>query len=610
MTALLLFLRTWQRQSPRFFDLLACLAIAAPIILIYLQVGAHTFVPWDDQLYVFANRWTLQGLTPETFVWAWTNLDAVNFHPLTWLTHLSDVSLFQGDAGMHALHNVVWHVLASLLAFFAIRRWFGSGSLAFLFAFVFAVHPANVESVAWISQRKSVMSAVFWFLTIWAYARYVEKPELKRYLLIIVLFWTGLLCKAAGVTLPFVMLLVDLFWHQRARVPWIGREAPSIRGYFVSADFRRLLGLVAEKLPLFFLSAVVSVLTFVAQRDGGAMPTTDQLPLIHRLASVSRGYTAYLWMFLAPGRLSGMYEHILPLFREMMLYSSALICITLLFLRVHRDRPILIIGWLWFLGTLVPMIGLVQVGSQAYADRYMYLSMGGLCLCLWGLAQWLVQSREARVLVIGGALTLWAGYLCLAAYIQVPAWKSGLTFFTNALAASGRYRYTIINTASQLHSAGFLDDAIKLLTPASKDKAEARASMGLVKLSKGDRAEGLKDLDSAIEMESVMDELAPTVLIAIANEYMAEHRYTDTINLSRRVLHSTNGALSWNLLTETLRKQATMLYISALELRKADPASDRSPSNKMQIKPKGTSESSATTAIFRIENPEKPEKRY
>jgi hypothetical protein len=571
------------RNPDRLWLILGSLALLTIAGVIYMQVAGHDFVAFDDHLYVFSNQQVLQGLNWEGVKYSFYSLDAVNFHPFTWLSHMADVSMFgPGDPGMHSLHNAIWHAGAGILAFLAIRRWFGSAWLGFFFACVFVAHPANVESVAWISQRKSVINAFFVFATILAYARYLESRTLARYISVILLFWCSMLAKSASVTLPFLMLVVDVLWHRRARLPWIGPEAPGLAHWWNTGECRRLLYLAVEKLPLIFLSAVVSSITFIAQRDGGAMPPTDFLGYVGRFYNAANGYITYILMFLFPRELSGFYPQVPVNYVQMYLNYTILACITLLCLRVHRTRPLLLIGWLWFIGTLVPMIGLVQVGAQAYADRYLYLSIGGLCLIAWEIGKWLTDRGEARPVALGALAGVWIATLTITATGQVFTWRDSYTFFNNTLEVTGRHRFSIINTAGQAASARDFDRAEALLGPGSEFSAEARALLGMIQLGRGDLKKGREILEQALLMSHSRDAIPSNALFTLARLQHSEGDREEALRNVRRVRRMLPISDSWNKTDNAMRAVVTQFYLALLQAEAA-------PDETYQTEPMDTS---------------------
>lgn len=548
---------SWTQNPGRFWRLLGSIMLAAVVGGLYLQVAGHGFLNWDDQLYVYSNRWVVEGLTPQTIRWAFENLDAVNYHPLTWLSHLLDVSLFREQAGLQKLQNPLWHAAAAILAFFAFSRWLGRPWMAFFIALVWALHPVNVENVAWLSQRKSVINAFFCFATILAYARYCEKSTLGRYLGVILLFWTSLLAKSASVTLPFVLLLFDILWHRRACVPWLGAEPLGLRAWWQSGEAGRLVRILVEKLPLVFLSLLVSVLTYIAQRDGGAMPPESHLGFLSRLMNATRGYLAYLEMFLFPTELAGFYPQGTLTRQQFTLGVCLLSVLTLLALMLQRTRPLILIGWLWFVGSLIPMIGLVQVGAQAYADRYLYLAMPGLLLVVWELGRMLRDSGTARLSVLSALAAVWMFSLSLLCYAQVFYWRDSLAFFSRTLEITGRHRFSVINTASELIRTGDTRGARNLLSEGRRHSTAARV---LTAISYSVDGESQKALELAKEAYADAPQDFDTGELLTLVSMKLRNNETDGVRpLLRQVLFKTHGYPHWNIRKANHRKWAEQM---------------------------------------------------
>ena len=365
----------------------------------YAQVGGFGFVNFDDPDYVAENPHVRGGITADGVRWAFTSGDAANWFPLTRLSHMLDVELFGLRAGWHHLVNVLIHALAALLLFGFLNRATQARWPSALAAFLFALHPLHVESVAWIAERKDVLSALFWFLALWAYVR-------GRKWLVLAAFCLGLMAKLMIVTLPFVLLLMDVWPLRRPRAA----------------------SLIWGKLPLFALSAAAAVATYLVQRESGAVQALEQFPLGLRIENALVTYLVYLLRTIWPARLAAFYPYPahIPLWQAA-LAAAPLAGITAAVLRLRRDRPYLAVGWLWFLGTLVPVIGLVQVGAQARADRYMYVPMAGLAIMLsWGIAelQWKWAPATAATFVA----------VCMAlTAVQAGYWRSSETLFGHAL---------------------------------------------------------------------------------------------------------------------------------------------------------------------------------
>jgi Flp pilus assembly protein TadD len=393
-------------------EIAVCLGLAALTLGAMGHAYANGFVNYDDGDYVVRNAQVREGLSWAGTVWAFATTHAANWHPLTWLSLQLDAALF-GSASAWGFHltNVLLHTANVVLLFLALRRLTGAVWRSAAVAALFAVHPAHVESVAWVAERKDVLSGLFWMLTLLAYAFYAERPNWQRYLLVLAAFALGLMAKPMLVTLPCVLLLLD-YWPLQ-RVPAACGSVPG----------RKRLGiLLVEKLPLFALTAAACLVTLYAQRQGGAVNTLEQLPLRDRLLNTAAAYTGYLAELVWPAGLAPFYPH--P--REHLLLEQAvragvvLALITGVVIWAWRRRY-LTVGWLWFLGTLVPVIGLVQVGGQAMADRYTYIPYIGLFIAL----VWLAADLAAPWSEWASALIPWVAGLLLR--VGIP---SGVTYFT------------------------------------------------------------------------------------------------------------------------------------------------------------------------------------
>jgi tetratricopeptide (TPR) repeat protein len=394
-------------------DLWICLLLLAATLAVYSQVRHYEFVNYDDPEYVGENIHVRAGLTADSLVWALTSFDAANWFPLTWITHMADCQFFGMESGWHHLTNVWLHALNALLLFAVLKRMTRARWPSALVAFLFALHPLHVESVAWVAERKDVLSAFFWFLTLWCYARYVERPGVRRYLTVVLAFSLGLMAKPMIVTLPFVLLLLDV-WPLR-RAPW---AKP------------RLL----EKLPLLALAAGASLVTFLAQRSSGAVAPLAGTPLALRLENALVSYMVYIGGMLWPAGLAVLYPlpRALPVL-GVVAAGLVLAGISLVVARQWRARPYLAVGWCWYLGTLVPVIGLVQVGTQSHADRYTYVPMIGLTIMLaWGAAELVERRPRARNAVIAAAVVTCSASLAVT-WFQIQYWASTETLLGHTL---------------------------------------------------------------------------------------------------------------------------------------------------------------------------------
>lgn len=483
-------------------EILICLVLALVIDAIYWQVGSHKFINLDDDVYVYNNPAVLAGLTTQGFKWAFTAFQSANWHPLTWLSHMLDVQLFGLNAGRHLYTNLAFHILNTLLLFLALRRMTGAIWRSALVAALFAVHPLHVESVAWVSERKDVLSTFFWLLTLWAYARYAEQTaSWGRYVLVVVSLALGLMAKPMLVTLPFVLLLLD-YWPLN-RLRW--EPAEGLKSLLVKA-----LPLVREKLPLFALVVASSVVTYFAQQYGGAVKSLTRFPLSLRLSNVAVSYVSYIGKMLWPGNLAVYYPYERTL-HPVKAIGAALLLLSLTALAIYaaRRRRYFLTGWLWYLGTLVPVIGLVQVGEQALADRYTYVPLIGLfVIIVWGAADALEKSRWRQ-----GVTAFAAGILVLLsvlAWQQVGRWRDSLTLYEHTLSVTANNYVIQTNLGHVLSSdeiyvnAGRRPEGIEHLREALRIEPyffEAHNSIGAALLGEQKFDEALKHFEIASRLQ-------------------------------------------------------------------------------------------------------------
>jgi tetratricopeptide (TPR) repeat protein len=428
--------RSWNRKV-----LYCALGLAAIVVALYWRALDNQFVNFDDDTYVFSNDHVKAGLTLDGLRWAFTDISNGNWHPLTWLTHMLDVQWFGMNAADHHLVSVLWHAANSALLLAAL--WYMTGCLwrsAFVAA-LFALHPLRVESVAWVSERKDVLSSFFYFSTIWCYAWYTRRPQSwARYAAVAGLLSLGLMSKPSVVTAPFLLLLLD-YWPLRRQEP--------------------LSVLLREKIPFFALAIAVSVATFFGQREVGATKTIDHLSLSDRLANPVISYVRYLAKIFWPHPLAVLY----PFERNLSMLSAAASCLLLLaisivvILRGRRFRY-LPVGWFWFLGVMVPMVGLVQVGWQGYADRYTYVPSVGIFIALVWLAADSIENLKARrEIAIAAALILFPA-LAFATWSQLPYWHDDVTLFQHAIDATPANPLAQYHVGDDLLEQGHSSEAI------------------------------------------------------------------------------------------------------------------------------------------------------
>ncbi len=397
---------------------------AVPIVGLLLLLGTlalyypalqNGFVNYDDPAYVTSNFHVQQGLTSRSVAWAFTSTAEANWHPLTWISHMLDVQLFGLRPAGHHAQSVLWHAVNVVLLFLLLAKATGFVGRSVLVAGLFAVHPLNVESVAWVAERKTVLCTFFFLLALGAYGWYVKRPRAVRYLLVALLFALGLMAKPMAITFPFALLLIDFWPLQR----------------FPETSISQL---ALEKIPLLALSAASAAITLYAQRAGGAVGSTELLPLAMRVKNAIYSYLIYVEKALWPSRLAVFYPHpedLLALWKVLGA-AAVLAAVTALFWH-FRERRYLLLGWLWFLGTLAPVIGIVQVGRQAWADRYAYLPLWGLFV----IGVWLVSEGAARISLSRAAQAAIASAVLLgysvAAHSQIEYWRDSYRLFAHTI---------------------------------------------------------------------------------------------------------------------------------------------------------------------------------
>ena len=415
------------KQTPnRFAILCISFGLFLATLLIYAPVYHFGFVNFDDPDYVTNNPHVRDGLTTSSVVWAVTSTEAANWFPATRLSHLVDVSIFDLRPGGHHFTNAFLHALATVFLFAFLNAATGAAWPSAFVAMLFAVHPLHVESVAWIAERKDVLSALFWFVALWSYVR-------RHYWLTLLAFCLGLMAKPMVVTLPFVLLLLDI---------WPLRQ-----------PFRSALRV---KIPILVLSAASAVATYLVQRSSGAVREVGHFPLGLRMENAVVSYAAYIVRMFWPERLAVFYPYPqqLPVW-QIALSALLLTGITIIVVRERRSRPYLAVGWLWYLGTLVPVIGLIQVGSQARADRYMYLPMVGLGIMLvWGLTE-VLKKRVAISAAVVASLAC-----AVLAEAQIQYWRNSETLFRHALDVTNGNYLAHHNLGVALADDGRFDEAI------------------------------------------------------------------------------------------------------------------------------------------------------
>jgi tetratricopeptide (TPR) repeat protein len=409
------------------------LTLALATLVVYWQVHNYGFVNYDDLTYVSKNQNIQSGITWESVKWAFATGHAGNWHPLTWISHMLDWQLFGTNAGWHHLTSLLLHIANALLLFAVLKRMTNTLWRSAFVAAVFALHPLHVESVAWIAERKDVLSTFFWMLTMAAYLRYVQRPGPVRYLLALLFFAMGLMAKPMLVTLPFVLLLLDYWPLGRLQfgqnVKHLGRQRSKSTN--AVSQRRPLYHLLWEKVPFLAISTISSVVTFLVQRSAGAV---KEASFTIRIANAFVSYGKYIGKTIWPSRLAMFYPYPdkADLIWQAVVFASLLVIISVAVVCLMRRRRYLLTGWLWYLGTLVPVIGLVQVGDQALADRYSYIPLTGLFIIIaWGVSDLIAKWRFRKPALAASAIAVLLA-LSICAHRQQRHWRNTTTLCEHA----------------------------------------------------------------------------------------------------------------------------------------------------------------------------------
>jgi len=472
-----------------------CLCLAAAIAAVYSPVRHFGFTNYDDGEYIAKNAHVQSGLTLRGMVWAFTTNHAGNWHPLTWLSHMLDWQLWRGKAGAHHLVNVLLHVANTLLLFGVLRRMTAAPWRSALVAGLFALHPLHVESVAWVAECKDVLSTCFWILTMWAYVCYVEQPNGRRYWLALGLYTLGLMAKPMVVTLPFVLLLLD-YWPL-GRTRW----TKSAIGERVEVPLSHLL---REKVPFVALATASCVATIWAQRSGGAIISLGTLPFGIRMVNAVVSYVRYMGKMFWPAGLAAFYPYqVWPLW-AVLGAGVVLLGVSGVVIWRARREPYFLVGWLWYVGTLVPVIGLAQVGSQSMADRYTYIPLVGLLIMMaWGVPREAVEQRMGRVVAATTAVGLLV--VCgVLSWFQIHYWKDSETLFRHTLnvtednfVAHNNLGYTLFGQKQVAAAIAEYTTALRI----DPNYAEAHYNLGDALASQGKLAEAAAEYMAALQVK-------------------------------------------------------------------------------------------------------------
>jgi len=494
---------------------LICLILVILTVAVFRQLPSFDFINLDDNIYVTENTHVRSGLTIENIRWSFETTYANFWHPLTWLSHMLDCRLFGLNPGMHHFSALLLHILNTLLLFTVFNRMTGKQMQSAVVAVLFAVHPLHVESVAWISERKDVLSTLFWLLTMYAYACYVEVPKTGRYIAVLLLYIMGLMAKPMLVTLPFVLLLMD-FWPLNRFRPFPADEKNSQSSPGISVQ-----RLIFEKVPFFVIAVLFSIICVIAQ--GKAVQTLDNLPLSLRLSNVFISYSQYLSKTIWPSHLSVFYPY--PESYPVWQVSGAvllLVSVSVIMICTARKYPYLAVGWLWFIGTLVPVSGLVQVGAHAMADRYTYVPLIGLFIIVaWGGRDLFIKKYHLnKKLSVGLFCTLLAA-LMVCSFLQVSHWRNSISLFSHAIEVTDNNWLAYNNIGTALSRIGKIKEAMKnysIVLRIKPDHFITYNNLGLLLAKKNRVQEAVNHFNKAVRLKPDYAEAYNNLGVAMAKQ--------------------------------------------------------------------------------------------
>jgi tetratricopeptide (TPR) repeat protein len=501
------------------------IVLAAAAVIAYEPVRHNGFVGYDDNEYIVKNPHITGGITQQSITWAFTKPYASNWHPLTWISHILDCQVFGLNPLGHHLVSVLFHIANTLLLFWILTNITGTFWASAFVAAVFAVHPVQVESVAWVSEQKTMLSGLFWLLTIAAYVRYTRRPAFGRYILVLLVFGLCIMTKPIVVTLPLVLLLLDYWPLER-----IGEQRTEDRRREEERQRASLKWLIIEKIPLLAMSAFLCVMTFVSQESGGAVLTTKNIPLDQRIANVFLSYITYIGKMIWPSGLAVYHPHPRTSFSDTAVVICALLFVLITVFSIYMGcrKKYVIVGWLWYVGTLVPMIGLVQVGAQAIAYRYMYLSMLGLLIIIaWAVKDLAANRFRWKVVAAVSAIVMLSAFVILTR-MQVRHWQNTITLFEHTLnvtkdnaAAEHNYGYALFEAGRLDEAAIHLNRAVQLVP----EFVEARNNLGKLYLKQGKINEAIECFTELAKRKDAPAE----VHYSLASALLMQKRYDEAI---------------------------------------------------------------------------------
>ena len=501
---------------------LVSLCLVAAIIVTYIPVIHSDFVGYDDELYVTKNKQVQEGFTSESLKWAFTTFHSANWHPLTWLSHMLDCDLYGLNPAGHHWTQVEFHIVNTVLLFFILFRMTGALFKSAFVAALFALHPLHVESVAWVSERKDLLSTFFGLMMILAYHRYVKASGSKNYLLIVIFLSLGLMAKPMLVTFPLVLFLLDFWPLERFQYKKNENDDLPKPESTIYYGLKGLMRLILEKIPLFIPVVISSILTFLAQKSEGAVKTLGALSLKTRIANALVSYVSYVSKAIWPSKLAVFYPHPGNALSGWTIVGAALLisAVILLSIRSFKKYPYIAVGLFWYLGTLVPVIGLVQVGDQAMADRYTYIPLIGLFIIVaWGVSD-LFKKWQHKKTFLGVSIMIILSSLAWKTFHQLGYWKNGIVLFKNAVSVTEN-NYLAHNNLGTAYGPVDLNKAIYHYKAALKIKTDdvvAHYNLGNVLAKKGETDEAIAHYLEALRIKTDYAEARNNLGTALYNK--------------------------------------------------------------------------------------------
>jgi tetratricopeptide (TPR) repeat protein len=576
-------------------EALICLALAVSILAVYWQVTGYDFTDYDDNVYITDNPHVQSGITSKSLGWALTATRSGNWHPLTWFSHILDCRLFGLNPRGHHLTSLLLHIANSILLFLALRWATSAIWPSALAAALFAIHPLHVESVAWVAERKDVLSTFFWLLTMLAYIRYAKSPNRRTYLLVVLFFALGLTAKPMLVTLPFVLLLLDYWPLNRFQLRGNYASVHDGRGE-PSPEKLPPIKLIVEKLPMFMLSGIVSAVAFWAQKKAGAMSGLEIVPFKWRIANAVLSYATYMGKLIWPQNLAVFYPHprdSLPIW-QVALAGLFLLILSTVIVRLATRYKYGLVGWLWYLGTLIPVIGLVQVGEQAMADRYTYVPLIGLYLIIaWGLADLGKQNRRLRT-VLTVSVTSILMVLALCTWQQAKLWRNSITLFEHTLEVTTNNYVAHYTLGNALALQGNLAGAITHYEEALQIKpnyAEAHNNLGNALAMQGNLAEAVRHYKESLRITPSQGNTHRNLGVALDRQGKHEEairHYEEALRINPRDSQSHNN-IGVTLAEQGKLEEAVVHFTQALKINPNFTEAQRNLENGLRLLGKSTS---------------------